>query len=274
MKVLVTGSSGFIGKSLVEKMNIEKLDVVTFDIKDNINEDVRNLESLLKKSRGCKAIVHLAALCKDYESVRKPYEYFSTNVLGTLNALEVARIRKVRKFLFASSAGIGDRTPYSLSKLIGEELCIFYNKKYNIPTYILRIYNVYGPGNEKGVVYNFVKNTLDGKPVVINFDGKQERDFIHVDDVAKSIILLLKKSYEPGIYEVGTGKSIKILDLANLIASLANKKGKLVFRNPKIEEIRISRAKRPLLKQCKPLEEGIKEVIEWYREFKNKNSKC
>jgi len=119
-------------------------------------------------------------------------------------------------------------------------------------------------------VYNFVKNILDGKPVVINFDGRQERDFIHVEDVAKSIMFLLKKSYEPGIYEVGTGKSIKIVDLANLIASLASKKIKLVFKNPKIEEIRISRAKRPLLKKYKPLEEGIKEVIEWYRESKNK----
>jgi UDP-glucose 4-epimerase len=263
MKVLITGSSGFIGTHLTKKMKEEGFKVVTFDIKENKSNDVRNFETLLEKSKGCDVIVHLAALCIDSESLEKPYEYFSTNVLGTLNALEVARRIKVKKFLFASSAGIGKRTPYSLSKLIGEELCMFYNKHYNVPTYILRIYNVYGPGNEKGVIYNFVKSALKNEPIIVNFDGKQERDFIHVDDVVKGIILLLKRNYKPGIYEIGTGKSIKIIDLAKLIISLSGSKSKIVFRRPKIEEVRKSKANKPLMRNFKKLETGIKGVIKW-----------
>ena len=263
MKVLITGSSGFIGTHLMEKMNEEGFKVVTFDIKENKSNDVRNFEILLEKSKGCDVIVHLAALCIDSESLEKPYEYFSTNILGTLNALEVARRIKVKKFLFASSAGIGKRTPYSLSKLIGEELCMFYNKHYNVPTYILRIYNVYGPGNEKGVIYNFVKSALKNEPIIVNFDGKQERDFIHVDDVVKGIILLLRRNYKPGIYEIGTGKSIKIIDLAKLIISLSGSKSKIVFRIPKIEEVRKSKANKPLMRNFKKLEIGIKGVIKW-----------
>jgi UDP-glucose 4-epimerase len=263
MKVLITGSSGFIGTHLMEKMKEENFKVVTFDIKENKSNDVRNFEILLEKSKGCDVIVHLAALCIDSESLEKPYEYFSTNILGTLNALEVARRIKVKKFLFASSAGIGKRTPYSLSKLIGEELCMFYNKHYNVPTYILRIYNVYGPGNEKGVIYNFVKSALKNEPIIVNFDGKQERDFIHVDDVVKGIILLLRRNYKPGIYEIGTGKSIKIIDLAKLIISLSGSKSKIVFRIPKIEEVRKSKANKPLMRNFKKLEIGIKGVIKW-----------
>jgi nucleoside-diphosphate-sugar epimerase len=269
MKVLITGSSGFIGTHLTKKMKKEGFKVVTFDIKENKSNDVRNFKTLLEKSKGCDVIVHLAALCIDSESLEKPYEYFSTNVLGTLNALEVARRIKVKKFLFASSAGIGKRTPYSLSKLLGEELCMFYNKHYNVPTYILRIYNVYGPGNEKGVIYNFVKRALKNKPIIINFDGKQERDFIHVDDVVKSIILLLRKKYKPGIYEIGTGKSIKIIDLAKLIISLTDSKSKIVFRKPNIEEVKISRAKEPIIKEYKPLRDRIRETLDWYKKLKH-----
>jgi UDP-glucose 4-epimerase len=265
MKVLITGSSGFIGTHLKKKMKKEGFKVVTFDIKEDKSNDVRNFETLLEKSKGCDAIVHLAALCIDSESLEKPYEYFSTNVLGTLNALEAARRIKAKKFLFASSAGIGKRTPYSLSKLLGEELCMFYNKHYNVPTYILRIYNVYGPKNEKGVIYNFVKSALKNEPIIVNFDGKQERDFIHVDDVVKSIILLLRKNYKPGIYEIGTGKSIKIIDLAKLIISLSGSKSKIVFRTPKIEEVRKSKANKPLMRNFKKLEIGIKGVIKWMK---------
>ena len=97
MKVLITGSSGFIGSHLVEKMKKEGFKVVSFDIKENKREDVRNFEALLEKSKGCDAIIHLTALCIDSESLEKPYEYFTTNIVGTLNALEVARIRKVKK---------------------------------------------------------------------------------------------------------------------------------------------------------------------------------
>jgi len=263
MKVLITGSSGFIGSYLAKKMKKEGFKVVTFDIKESKKEDVRNFEALLKKSDRCDVIIHLAALCIDSESIEKPHEYLTTNIVGTLNALEVARRIKVKKFLFASSAGVGKRTPYSLSKLIGEELCTFYNNHYNVPTYILRIYNVYGPGNKKGVIYNFVKNLMENKPIVINFDGKQERDFIHVEDVANSIIRLINESYEPGIFEIGTGKSVRIIDLGMLISSLMGKEASFIFKRPQINELRKSRAKKPFIKNYKKLEVGLKEVIEW-----------
>ena len=109
---------------------------------------------------------------------------------------------------------------------------------------------------------------MENKPIVVNFDGEQERDFIHVEDVAKSMILLLRESFAPGIYEIGTGKSTKIIDLAKLIILLSGKKSKIVFKKPNIEEIRISRAKRPFLKEYKPLEEGIKEILEMYKILK------
>jgi nucleoside-diphosphate-sugar epimerase len=108
-----------------------------------------------------------------------------------------------------------------------------------------------------------VKSALKNEPIIVNFDGKQERDFIHVDDVVKGIILMLRRNYKPGIYEIGTGKSIKIIDLAKLIISLSGSKSKIVFRRPKVEEVRKSKANRPLMKNFKKLEIGIKGVIKW-----------
>jgi nucleoside-diphosphate-sugar epimerase len=260
-KILITGSRGFIGKHLVRALKNSN-EIVEFDLKRNKNEDIRIFKNLFKKAKGCEAIVHLAALTINSESMRKPHEYFFTNVIGTLNALEVARLLKIKKFIFASSAGVErGKTAYSISKLIGEQLTMFYHKNYNLQTYILKIYNVYGKRNKKGVIFKFLNRIKKNKPLIVNNDGQQRRDFIHVEDVVRAIIKILRSNSKPGIYEIGTGKSTKIIDLANLIFKLANKKTGIVYKKLAYEEIKTSKARKPFLKDTKNLEEGLKELL-------------
>lgn len=259
MKILVTGSSGFIGSNLVEQLK-KNYEIVTFDIKDDKKEDVRNLDSLLKKLHGCGAIVHLAALCIDSESNEKPLEYFSTNFSGTLNVLEAARMLGIKKIINASSAGVGNRTPYSLSKLQAEQLCELFAKNHGIQVASLRFFNVYGLENEKGVIYEFIKRLKDSKPLIVNNDGNQVRDYVHVRDVVKTIKKLLETGFAHGVYEVGSGKGVSVKQLIRMLEKISGKKPKVERRKLNYEEVRYSVSKKTIVKNPIRLEDGLKEI--------------
>lgn len=259
MKILVTGSSGFIGSHLVEKL-AKMNEIATFDIKDDQKEDVRNLEALLKKSHGCEAIVHLAALCIDSESNEKPLEYFSTNFGGTLNVLETARMLGIRKIINASSAGVGTRTPYSFSKLQAEELCNLFANKFSMRVMSLRFFNVYGPKNPKGVIYEFISRLKSSKPLIVNNDGNQVRDYVHVKDVVKAIEYLLKGSHSSGIYEVGSGKGTSVKRLIRMLTRISGKKPEIESRKLSYEEVKCSISKKSIIKNPVKLENGLKEL--------------
>ena len=259
MRILVTGSSGFIGSNLVRELS-KDFKIVTFDLKNDKREDVRNLNYLLKKSKGCDAIVHLAALTSNLESLEKPHEYFTTNVIGTLNVLEVGRRLKIKKIINVSSSGVGARTPYNFSKLLAEELCNFYSKKFKLKVISLRLFNVYGPGDKKSVIYKFIKGLKNNNPLIVYGDGKQVRDFIHVKDVIKVIKKLLEKDFSLGIYEVGSGKGTSVRKLIKILEKITGKKPRIVYKKLPYEEIKYSVAKNTIVKNPIELEEGVLEL--------------
>jgi nucleoside-diphosphate-sugar epimerase len=259
MKILVTGSSGFIGSHLVKELS-KVHEIVTFDIKNDQREDVRNLDILLKKAKNCDAIVHLAALCIDSESVLKPQEYYSTNVLDTLNVLETARILEIKKIINASSAGVGTRTPYSISKLHAEGLCNLFSNNYDIQTIILRFFNVYGPQNPKGVIYRFITRMEKNEPLIVNNDGNQVRDYIHVKDVIKTIKSLLENNYPSGIYEAGTDKGTSVKQIIRILVKMSGKKPVIKYNKLPYEEIKCSVSKKSIVENPIKLEVGLKEL--------------
>lgn len=260
MKILVTGSKGFIGSHLIEELS-KFHEIVTFDIKDDKNEDVRNLDALIRKSKNCDAIVHLAALCLDSESVEKPYDYYTTNLLGTLNVLETARKLGIKTVINASSAGVGDRTPYSISKFHTEKLCDSFNKSYGLNTIILRIFNVYGKRNTKGVIQEFMKRLRENQPITVNNSGKQVRDYIHVKDVEKTIKNLLEDDYAFGTYEVGTGVGTSVNQLVKILTEITGKKPLIKYKKLPYEEIMYSISKKSIVRNPIKLEDGLKELL-------------
>ena len=261
--ILVTGGCGFIGSALirtllqdpfikiraVDNFSIGSLD----DLKNAINVDqeiqitseydvawkeslsvfkcdIGDFEVMKLISQGAEAIVHLAANTGVAPSVDDPIYDCKSNVLGTLNLLECARIGGIDRFVFASSgAPIGEQeppiseksipkpaSPYGASKLAGEGYCSAYYKTFGINTVALRFGNVYGPGsnNKDSAVAKFIKLALDKQRIEIFGDGTQTRDFIYIEDLVEAIVKSLSASEIGGeLFQIATARETSINEL-------------------------------------------------------------
>lgn len=227
MKILVTGSSGFVGTNLVSKLS-KKHKIVKYDLVDGQN--ILDTKLLSRKMRGVDLVIHLAAFISASESWEKPKEYFENNVLGTVSVLETMKKEKVGKMIFFSSAAAiaTPMTPYGLTKKTCEAVMDLY--KNAIKSIIIRPENIYGKNQKANygyVIHNFINAVRMGRPVIIYGDGKQSRDFVYVDDVVDTVDHLIKKNIYEGTISVGTGKSTSVLKLAKLISKALNKELKI-----------------------------------------------
>ena len=313
-KVLVTGGAGFIGSHLSENCVSKGCTVVCLDSFLNgslgnirallshknfklVNGDVRDF-NLLEKivSSGIDAIVHLAAQIHVDRSIIEPRETYETNVLGTLNLLELARRYDVEKVIYASTGEIYGSAqyvpmdekhpldplhPYGASKLAADRMCHAYIQTYGANICIARLFNTFGPRQKDtgygGAISIFAKRVLSSRPPIIYGDGKQSRDYLYVEDAicAYNLILESKKPIREPV-NFGTGKDVSILSVANKIVELLNaKKGmKPVHVAPRPGEVRRlvadnKRAKKLLGWQPKySFDEGLEKFVDWYRNYR------
>ena len=258
MKIIVTGGAGFVGSHLTELLIknghfpiiIDNLNTGKFRyIKKFVDEgkadfiklDIRNFSKLMKLPK-CSAVIHLAAIASVIESIDNPSFVNDVNVNGTLNVLEFCRKKKIKKFIFTSSAAIfGNNeskitessptvptTVYGSSKLTGEQYCRIYSELFGITTIILRLFNIYGPRQNDtyaGVITKFLNRLKKNKPPIIFGTGKQTRDFIHAHDVARAFFLALgynKTKFD--VFNLGTGKSTSINTLARYFLNSTKKR--------------------------------------------------
>jgi UDP-glucose 4-epimerase len=255
LEVVVTGGAGFIGSHLCRTLVENSAKVTVFDNLssgkiDNIKDiktklkfvqgDIRDPEKLIEATKNCKVIFHLAAQSSVPFSMENPKEDCEINVVGTVNVLEAARKARARVVFASSSAAYGNPkikpTPetypthpiafYGLTKLLGEKYCRFYNDNYGLEVVMLRIFNVYGP-NCHGAIYDFL-NKLRSNPDKLEVlgTGMQSRDFIYVSDMVN---FLLKAATSPTavgeVFNVGTGITTTVSELAKIIVSLLGLKG-------------------------------------------------
>jgi UDP-glucose 4-epimerase len=254
--VLLTGGAGFIGFHLCRKILALGANVFIYDdlstektknVKDLptqgvrfIKGDVRHLEKTENKIEDCKTIFHLAAQCNVAYSMKNPIEDFEINALGTLKVLEKARKMDARVVYASTSAVYGNpqKTPtsedhsirpisfYGLSKVAGEEECLFYYRTYNLPVVMLRLFNVYGPRGH-GVAADFLHG-LRKNPNELRIlgTGNQSRDFICISDVVEAFILSAQSKNALGqAYNVGSGTNIFVRKLADIMIELLGLKG-------------------------------------------------
>jgi UDP-glucuronate 4-epimerase len=305
---LVTGVAGFIG-SRVSEMLIEQGHAVTGV--DNLNDayDVRMKEYRLGKLQALPgftfhkldisvnasmemfptfdAVINLAARAGVRASVENPWVFVETNVIGTLNLLELCRKREIRKFILASTSSIYGANaphptpetadsdhplqPYAASKKGAEALCHSYHALYGTDVSIVRYFTVYGPAGRPDMsMFRFAKWISEGQTLHLYGDGEQSRGFTYVDDIAQGTITALK----PLGYEIINLGGHEVISMNALIALLENRIGKyaIIERHPPNQadmltnHADVTKAKKLLDWQPRVgLENGVGRLVDWYK---------
>jgi UDP-glucose 4-epimerase len=252
MKSVVTGGCGFIGSHLVDALLALGHEVVVLDNFStgrpenmaHVKDQVHILECDLSGNNGWESaldradwVFHLAALADIVPSIQQPEAYFRSNVDGTFHVLQAAKHSGVKKFVYAASSscyGIPDvlptpesadirpQYPYALTKRLGEELVMHWASIYKLPAISLRFFNVYGTRSRTSGTYGavfgiFLAQKLAGKPFTVVGDGTQTRDFTYVTDVADALISAAKSDRYGEIYNVGSGDSVSVNRLVELL---------------------------------------------------------
>ena len=268
MNILITGSSGFVGSQLVEKLS-KKHQIIHYDLLQKQN--VLDEKLLSNKMKGVDLVIHLAAFISATESWQKPEEYITNNALGTLSVVRCAIKSRVKKIIFFSSAAVKAKplTPYAVSKISAEEIIKLYSDQ--IDSIIVRPENIYGLGQKANygyVIHNFINSIKSGISIDIFGTGSQTRDFIYIDDVTHVVEQLIKTNVKSGIIiSLGTGKETRVNDLAALVMKVMNKKTDIKFLEKRLEpigsvaDIKILKSLGINYKKFTPLSLGIKKLL-------------
>jgi len=249
---VVTGGAGFVGSHLVDALLAEDIKVRVIDNYstgrpenlahvsgkvDLVEADIASSGHWQKSIKDADWVFHLGALADIVPSIQRPEDYFQANVVGTFNILEAAKHAKVKRLVYAASSscyGIPDsyptselaeirpQYPYALTKRLGEELVMHWAQVYQLPAIALRLFNVYGPRSRTSGTYGavfgvFLAQKLANKPFTVVGDGTQTRDFTYVTDVANAFLTAAKSSHRGEIYNVGSGQTISVNRLVELL---------------------------------------------------------
>ncbi len=295
--IIVTGGSGFIGSYVCANLAEagEKIRIV--DLKAPANQlphvefskgSILDAGKLAELFEGANAIIHLAAQVDVQASIADPNFDFKVNAEGTANVLDAARKSDVKKVVFASSAAVygnpvsvpvseshptNPLSPYGKSKLEAERKVLEYGRLYGVQNCALRLFNVYGKGQNpksqySGVITKFASAIAGGTQPIIYGDGKQTRDFVHAKDVASAFSLALASKGCKTPINIASGKETSVIQLLETMCSLAGKKPNPKFMPERAGEIKrsvadISLAKKVLNYSPKVgLEEGLKEIVQ------------
>ncbi len=307
---LVTGAAGFIGARTSQMLIEQGHTVVGID---NMNDayDPRIKDYRLKKLQALKGfsfhkhdiseksaidlfknekldgVINLAARAGVRFSVENPWVFLESNVIGTLNMLEVCKQFGCRKFILASTSSIYGENPeyptpetasssepmqpYAASKKGAEALAHSYHHLYDIDVTIVRYFTVYGPaGRPDLAIFRFVKWIMEGEPIRINGDGNQSRGFTYVDDIARGTIAALKPlGYE--VINLGGHEVISINELVHLVEDLTGKKANVQYGPPNLADMFMNQANVTKAREMLgwnpqvTLREGIGNLVEWYK---------
>ncbi|MEG1742346.1 MAG: SDR family oxidoreductase, partial [Acetivibrio sp.] len=251
---LVTGGCGFIGSHIVDRLLKEGHEVRVIDnfstgregnlahqketkrLKIYV-EDIRDKDAIRTVFNDVDYVFHMAALADIVPSIQKPWDYYSSNVLGTYNVVECAREAGVKKLVYAASSscyGIPDccptdekaeirpQYPYALTKRLAEETVLHWGQVYHLPVITLRLFNVYGTRSRTSGTYGavfgvFLAQKLANKPFTVVGNGEQTRDFTYVTDVADAFYTAACSDVVNETFNVGSGGTYSVNHLCKLL---------------------------------------------------------
>ena len=275
-KILITGSKGFVGKNLIRYLKNYSFQIIetkdkSFDLK--LNESWKQIEK-------CDYLIHLAGKSFVPKSWEEPARFIENNILLITNALEYCRVNKT-KLIFLSSylygnckkmpikenAPIEATNPYALSKLLSEKLCYFYKNNFQVNNIILRVFNLYGPGQPKEYLLSKITNQVRYENLIKVDDLSPKRDYVYIDDLCSAIVKAINYKGNEHIFNIGSGKSYSVKEVIDFIqniygTSLNIKEKKLIRKNEILNTIAdINLAKKEL--EWSPiyeLKEGLKKI--------------
>jgi len=305
-QILITGGLGFIGSHIAKMLLDQKKKVTVFDnlsrgnilnLKKNKNlkiiiGDIRKLHDLKKSFKKIQTVIHCAAINGTKNFYKKPIDVLEVGTLGIINLLKLCKQYNVKKFFLASSSEVyhlpqkiptdentrltipdvfNPRFSYGGSKIMSEQLSIYYGKKFFNKTIIFRPHNVYGAnmGRDHVIPELISKLRKNKNKIKIQGTGNETRSFIYIDDFISAFNLVFKKGKNLNIYNIGTQERVKITDLAkyilknmNIMPTIQNAplaKGGTLHRCPNIKKLR-----KLGFKPKYTLDDGIKKMLESY----------
>jgi nucleoside-diphosphate-sugar epimerase len=311
---LVTGGAGFIGSHIAEKLvkrgeRVRILDNFSTGSMSHIKHfknkvqvmrgDITRLAACRKAVKGVKYVIHQAAIRSVPKSMHKPTASHDANATGTLNMLIASRDAKVKRFVCASSSSVYGMckkfpqresfkpepvSPYAVSKLTGELYAMQFAATMGLETVSLRYFNVFGPRQDpeslySAVVPKFMEQAYLGKPLEVHWDGKQSRDFTHIDNVVQANIKAAKSRTGVGeAFNIANNKCYSLLDLIHVIEKIVGYKLPRKHSPMRAGDVRktkadISRAKRLLgYKPTMNFEKGVRDTWKYFEKeyFKKK----
>ena len=310
MRILITGATGFIGSHLTDFLLKKGMKVVAFDRYNpnynlgwlehhkknkNINfifGDVRDYDSVCKSMKGCKAVFHLAALGGIPYSYDSPLAYYKTNVEGSYNVLEAAKVQNLNQIILTSTSEtygtaqyvpidekhpMSAQSPYSASKISADFLGLSYWNSFNMPIKIVRPFNVFGPRQSpRAVIPSIIIQALNNKNKIKLGNVVPSRDYTFVTDTCEAYYKVFKSKKIFGqILNIGTNKEFKIKDIALKVFKKLDVNPKIVHdtnrvRSDKSEVKRLLCDNKKILKSIgwKPkvsFDEGLSQTINWYK---------
>ncbi|MEK7536268.1 MAG: NAD(P)-dependent oxidoreductase [Patescibacteria group bacterium] len=288
MVVGITGGSGFIGMHLIKKLLSNGYEVKVLALEDNpnfpkevtfIKGDLVKKENLTKFLKEIDVLIHLAGSILPPDNIM-----MENNVMSTFNLISEALNYPIKHIVFTSSVAVYGKdkkekfkeidecfpnTNYGLSKYLAEKIVLYWGNLTGKPVTIFRPFNVYGPGNYKGIIYSFYTDIKNKNKAIIYGDGTQERDFMYVGDFVEVIYKAIKIK-QNGIFNLGNLKKYSILEIFKLFKKIMKKDVKVQFN--KNEEGKVfninqdlSHIKKVLGWEAKtPIKEGLEKTIDWY----------
>jgi UDP-glucose 4-epimerase len=274
MNVLITGGAGFIGSHLAARLQGEHAVRVLDDLSTGRRENLAGLRveliegsitdraAVSRAVRDVEVVFHLAAMVSVPESMQRPDACVERNVTGLLNVLSAATEAKVRRLCFSSSAAVygerpespkredltpDPRSPYAITKLDGEYYCRLWSATTPLETVSMRYFNVFGPRQDPKSAYAaavpiFLRQALASEPLTIFGDGGQTRDFISVHDVVAANLFAATTPGMAGVYNVGYGGEMTVLELAQRIIRATGSRSVIQHAPTRAGDVRHSRA--------------------------------
>lgn len=313
MKVLVTGAGGFIGSHLTERLVREGYDVRAFVHYNSTDAwgwlegspeasqvevlagDIRDSDSVYAAFAGCDAVLHLAALIGIPYSYVSPLAYVRTNVEGTYNVLQAARMHKVSQVLITSTSetygtaqyvpidehhpAVG-QSPYAASKIGADQLALSFHRSFGLPVKIVRPFNTYGPRqSSRAVIPTVVSQILEGKREIRLGNLAPTRDLTFVEDTAAGFIAVLRSDRVFGeATNIGMNEEIAIGDLARMIVRMMGAGADIVAdeererpEKSEVGQLRCDNRKALSATEWRPsftLESGLEKTVAWMRDHR------